>query len=565
MVNNTMITSISITSASQSFSAFSCAQAKAIDQGLMGKVAYGSSQSSGLILMQRAAKAAFDLMTERWVQLKSLIVFCGSGNNAGDAYELARLAALRGYEISLYFLGDPERLSSDAKHCRLAAEKAGVVHLIYDEKSVCETLLDKHNRHCLIIDGLLGVGKRGSLREEYRECIRLINHSEQPVFALDIPSGLNGDNGSLEPIAIQAELTLSFLVLKKGLLTGDACECVGELYLNELGESPLTVASELGFLNDSDSTIKTALTTLLSYSECRKALPKRKSNSHKGNHGRVLIIAGAKMYGGAGILSAQAALCAGAGLVSLATHERFVAPMLARCPEVMVHALPDKLNSSDLDDLMTLVKVSDSIVIGPGLSQTTWGRAVFERFCEYLDTESSNAQSYIFDADGLNLLAQASVSDLPAFSVLTPHPGEAARLLNDDVFVSISNKKQDGKGLKASHIQQARFDAVQALQEKYSACIVLKGAGTLVAHREQRVDICPYGNPAMAVGGMGDVLSGLIAALLVQMDDKNAAVDLAVCVHSLAADNLVLEQGEIGVRASELVLAIRKQLNQPIF
>ncbi|MDB6144380.1 MAG: yjeF-related protein, partial [Pseudomonas sp.] len=362
-----------------------------------------------------------------------------------------------------------------------------------------------------------GTGLSGEVREPYLGAIKAINASGLPVAAVDIPSGLSADTGEILGVAVQARLTVTFIGLKLGLFTGEAPALVGELVFDDLQA-------------DSSIVAQTPFTaTRLDSSNLARLAP-RPATAHKGMFGRVLLIGGDHGFGGAILMSSETALRSGAGMVTLATRSEHVPAALMRMPEVMSAGIRSS------NQLGPLIEPAAVLVVGPGLGQGSWGRSLL--------SAAANAQRLqVWDADALNQLAQGWVS-LPINSVITPHPGEAARLL----------------GISVKQVQSDRPAAAHALSQKYQAVVVLKGAASLIADVGGRLALCDRGHPAMATAGLGDVLAGLIGALLAQKLPTFEAVCLAVWLHASAGERV----GALGrgLAASDLIPAIRQLLEE---
>ena len=477
------------------------AQVRALDARLM------AAGTSGAVLMQRAAQAAWRALRRRWPQVRKLCVLAGPGNNAGDGYLLAVLARRAGWDVQVYSLADPARLRDAAAQAYAEACAQGVQVQPWHAEAVLDGLL---------VDAMLGTGLAGELREPYASAVARINASGLPCLALDIPSGLCADTGRLWGAAVRADLTVTFIALKLGLFTGAGPDQVGELCFADLqADAALCAAAP-------------AMAQRLTTGNLQR-LPVRPRTAHKGACGRLLVVGGERGYGGAALLAAQSGLRGGAGMVSLATREEHVAGALARCPELMVRGL---LSSGQL---LALLPGHDVLVVGPGLGQGAWGRSLLTAAAQF-----EGAQ--VWDADALNLLAAGRVQ-IRAGAVLTPHPGEAARLL----------------GCSLAEVQDDRPAAALRLAQRYQAVVVLKGAGSLVTDGHA-LRLCEHGHPAMAGPGLGDVLAGLIGALLAQGLAALPASELAVWLHARAGERL--GQAGRGLLASELVGVIRELLEE---
>lgn len=464
----------------------------------------------GYSLMEQAGHSAWQILRSNWPHARQIVVVCGSGNNGGDGYVLARLALESEFKVNLLAVGDPESLKGDA---RTAYES-------YRNKSVdgassyAEALLAGAD---VIVDALLGTGLDRDVGGDYRRAIEDINQTGKPVLAMDIPSGLNADTGAIMGIAICASITVSFVGLKQGMFTGRGTTCCGRIYFSDLGV-PEQVYRRVG-----------SASTRIDYATLSKLLPPRPRHAHKGDNGHVLVVGGDYGYAGAARMAAEAAARTGAGLVSLGTRPEHAATVPLAVPEIMARALEKPTDLKPLLDRATVVAV------GPGLGQSEWSSRLLAYVLE-------SKLPLVVDADALNLIARD-----PAYSdkwVLTPHPGEAARLLQSST----------------GSISSDRFTAARALQEKFGGVAVLKGSGTLVA-AATGLELCSGGNPGMASGGMGDVLTGIIAGLIAQGIALNDAASLGVCLHAAAADAAAAAGGERGLLATDLLPVLHKLVN----
>ena len=462
----------------------------------------------GYLLMQRAGQAAWQCVLQHWPQARRVVVVCGPGNNGGDGYVLARLARQSGRQVSVLHLADASPRTPQAQQaCTDYLAIGGHVELAPD----CLRQAD------LIVDALYGIGLARAPEADDAALIAAINAAAAPVLALDVPSGVDARSGSVPGQAVRAERVLQFIVPHAGLHTGAALEHAGQRLL-----ATLDVAPE-AFAGIHPAAMRWARPQLSSQ------LPRRRINTHKGESGHVLCVGGNEGSGGAVMLAAEAALRSGAGLVGVATRGLHVAPLLARCPEAMVHGVE---SSSDFAPLLDKASV---VALGPGLGQDDWARALWS-------TVLNSGKPLVLDADGLNLLA-ADPRPLQQ-AILTPHPGEAARLLGTDV----------------ASIQRDRFAAAHALADRYSAVVVLKGAGTVVAAPGQLPRVIAAGNPGMAVGGMGDLLTGVVAALWAQRLSPFDAASSGALLHALAGDAAAIE-GERGLLPRDLLAHLRVLAN----
>ena len=464
----------------------------------------------GDTLMERAGQAAFDLLRRRWPDAKRILVLTGTGNNGGDGFVVARLALQAGLEVRVLQLGDRERISGDARTnaMRYAA--------LSGEWQPCGDDLPRDAD--LIVDAVLGTGLERRVEGRWARILGHVNAARIPVLSLDIPSGLHSDTGVILGTAVRADATISFIALKQGMFTADGPDCCGEIHFHALDVPARVYAGQL------------LSARRLDWARQRELLRPRKRTAHKGDFGHVLVVGGDHGFGGAARLCAEAALRTGAGRVSLATRREHLSAVLAGRPEIMTHAV------EEASGLASLTARATVIAIGPGLGRRDWGAALWE---QVLGLE----QPLVVDADALNLLSEAPRRREDW--VLTPHPGEAARLLD----------------CSTRDIHADRFGAVRELQQRYGGVVVLKGAGSIIAgDAHQPPAVCCDGNPGMASGGMGDVLTGVIAAWLAQSWPAREAAQLGVCLHAAAADKAA-RAGERGLLASDLMSHLRRLAN----
>lgn len=450
-------------------------------------------------LMQRAGEAVFNRGRNLWPDSHHWLVLCGHGNNGGDGFVVARLAKGAGLTVTLIAVEGRHALPNEAQQARDAWLAAGGV--IHDSAIIWPDDVD------VIVDALLGTGMNRAPTAPYDRLIEQANHYSAPILAVDIPSGLVAANGTTPGVAIDAANTLTFIALKPGLLTGKARDHVGQLDYHSLNLDPWLITQpppiaryDAGYLPH--------------------WLKPRRATSHKGDHGRLLLIGGDHGTAGAIRMAAEAALRSGSGLVRVLTHIENVASLLTARPELMVQ----ELTASTLDDGL---EWADFITIGPGMGQGPWGKKALKK------VENSH-KPMLWDADALNLLAISP--DKRQNRIITPHPGEAARLLN----------------VKVSEIESDRLLAVRRLVKRYGGVVVLKGAGTLVAEESGKLAIADVGNAGMASGGMGDVLSGIIGSLAGQKLSLYDAACAGCVAHGAAADAVAARYGTRGMLATDL-------------
>ncbi len=463
----------------------------------------------GYTLMTSAAMEALDEAISLFPNAKRWQVICGAGNNGGDGYVLARLAAQRGISVSVIAIAPAGKLTGDAKtaHAEYVADGGQV--------GCWEGALDAHPD--LIVDALLGSGLQRDVEGQYADVIDAINGHAAAVMALDIPSGLDGDTGAIRGTAVRADLTVTFVGLKTGLFLNDGPDCVGEVRFSDL-QIPHQCYEH------SEERLRR-----IDYAGFGKMMPPRSQSAHKGDFGHLLLIGGGPGMPGAIRLAGEAALRCGAGRVSVATHPSHHAAITSGRPELMCHAIDQP------SDIRPLLERVDTIALGPGLGTAKWGRSLFN------EAIKSNLPMVV-DADALNLLADSP--DHRDNRILTPHPGEAARLLE----------------ARAASIQENRPGAIEKLAGKYGGTIVLKGAGTLVSSSDGATWISTSGNPGMASPGMGDVLTGVIAALLAQGMPFEMAAAFGVEIHALAGDRAA-QSGQRGLIASDVLRELKSLVN----
>lgn len=471
----------------------------------------------GYLLMTRAAEACVQALYQHWPQPARAAIICGGGNNGGDGYVLARLLIERGVAVEALWLLPPERLKGDAAMALRDAVAADVPVRPFSTERLA--------RCDLIVDALLGTGLERPVEGEFLSAIRAINAARAAgagVLAIDLPSGLAADTGCvLGEAAVIADATVSFIGLKAGLVTGAGPAHAGTLHFADLGAPAAVIAA--------------APVKALRYSAADRGalLGPRARTAHKGDFGHVLVIGGDAGMGGAVKLCSEAALRSGAGLVSCATHPGHASHLLSGRPEIMFRSV------GSAEALTSMLGRASVLAVGPGLGRSEWGRGLWK-------AALATALPLVLDADGLNLLADApSRRD---HWVLTPHPAEAARLL----------------GCSTAEVQSNRFASAEALAERFGGVAVLKGAGSVIASArpEDGVPVViAAGNPGMASGGMGDVLTGIIAALLAQGLTAFDAARLGAWLHAKAADLAVQAGGERGLIAGDLFIPLRRLVN----
>lgn len=472
----------------------------------------------GIELMERAGQSVFTAARDCFPQSTNWLVFCGAGNNGGDGYVLARLAQQAGIKVTICALKPANALQGDAATAAQSWLAAG--GKVHPWPPTAEWQPD------LIFDALLGTGLDRKPEGDFASAISWMNQHPAAVIALDIPSGLNADSGAPMGEAVRAALTVTFIGNKRGLYTADGPDHCGQVQYSAL-QTPASVQESI---KDSGILIRQNIIEYL--------LPRRLRNSHKGSFGWVLGIGGNSHMSGAVRLCGEAALRSGAGKVTLATIPEHAAMVNLTCPELMVRGVK---KGKELSSLLDQV---NACVVGTGLGQTSWSEDLFH-------TCLQSKAPMVLDADGLNILARhhsvgVRQSRPPRGNwILTPHPAEAGRLLD----------------CTAREIQQDRVAAAQRIAEAYDAIVVLKGCGTVISRSDGFYAICPLGNPGMATAGTGDVLAGVIGAMLAQGLSAWESAMLGVVAHAFAGDLAAAQIGERGMIASDIISRLPTVLN----
>ena len=490
----------------------------------------------GRVLMENAGRGAARFLCRRFPGLQGMHVgvAAGSGNNGGDGYVIARCLAGRGIAVTVYLLADRSKVAGDAAaNLDLLGPMGVPVIEIPDEKCFAEMRNAMRSKD-IWIDAILGTGLHSAVRGIHRRVIDFINSLDKPVFAVDVPSGLDADTGQLCGTCIRAWATATFGFAKTGLYIYPGAAYTGDLKVVDIGIPP-QVAEEVR-----------PRQRLLTREHIQRCLSSRPEDAHKGDNGHLLVIAGSTGKTGAAAMTATSALRAGAGLVTLAIAQSLNPVMETLLLEAMTVPLPEVrggiLGESCFDRVMQLLAGMRCLAIGPGLGQHPETGKLIRR----LVAESNIPM--VIDADGLNHLAADTDVLRKAIApvILTPHPGEMARLTET----------------KASAVQSDRLRTARQFAESFRVHVVLKGARTAVAHPDGSVFINPTGNSGMATGGMGDVLTGLIAGLLTQGSAAEAASHAGAYLHGAAADTLAERIGTVGYLASELMDGIPPEIDR---
>jgi NAD(P)H-hydrate epimerase len=501
----------------------------------------------GLILMENAGLGVLREMSQRYGDLTGRIitVVAGQGNNGGDGWVLARHLHQQGTQVRVYLLGQKDKVKGDARVNLLIFERIGgeLRELARSKVSGEELREIKSSFHQsdLIVDAIFGTGlihTRPALSEQiYSKLIGLMNESTRPIVAVDIPSGITSDTGEVLGAAVKADLTVTFGLPKRGHYLYPGAAHRGVLRVVDIG-IPKSLVREIP-----------CPLTLLTPEEIRQALPARPVDAHKGNFGHVLVIGGSVGKTGAAALAAQAALRVGAGLVTLGIPSSLNPIMEQKLTEVMTIPLPETSGQTlSLAAEKTLIDIAQDksvVILGPGLSTHPETQELVRKLLHALRLP------IVLDADGVNALAghTDALAQVKTKLVLTPHPGEMARLLGT------TNQK----------VQGDRLGIAQSFAKRCNVCLVLKGAHTVLADPQGFLWINPTGNPGMASGGTGDVLSGLLGGLISQGLEPFQASKVGVYLHGLAGDLAAAQKGIMGIIAGDLIecipLAIQKIRN----
>lgn len=464
-------------------------------------------------LMERAGKAVVDTIRQHYPNVNNVLVLAGHGNNGGDAYVVARRLKEKGVNVDLCALGDTSKFSTDAK-CAFEKWQTNAANRI-DTNDI------DFSGYQLCVDGLLGTGVKGEVREPFKSLISSLNQQDIPIVSIDVPSGIDSDTGSQCGVAVSADHTVTFVGIKAGLATGLGKQLCGHCHFFDLG------------IGKAFNRIANPIARIVNFKNL-KPLPPKPLASHKGDFGKLLCIGGNIGYSGAIRLNGEAAMRTGAGLVKVFCHEASTNIVSSGRPELMVEYRNE--------NLAQCLEWSNAIVIGSGLGKDLWSFQVLKQTLEHC---LRFHKSLVIDADALNLIAEHKTLTVPQnLAIMTPHPGEAARLMQNNI----------------PSVEGHRYDVVRAISARYDAVTVLKGAGSLIASQEN-VWVCENGNPGMATAGMGDVLSGILGALLAQNMSIRLSAIFGTCLHSYAADLAARENGQRGLLAGDLYPYIRRLIN----
>ena len=478
-----------------------------------------------LVLMENAGRQAVAAMEAMYSDLaeRHVGVLCGRGNNGGDGFVIARTFAQRGVDVSVFLLGRVADVRGDARTNLEILGRLGLTVVEIADSQAWELHFSEIRDCTLIVDAMFGTGLNAPVSGLLESVIADVNASGIPVVAVDLPSGLSAD--SPEPIgpAIEASLTITLAAPKLPLVLPPGETLAGDI-----------VIADIGIPSDVLDAVGGPRVELLTRAMMRALITPRSSDSHKGDYGRVLVVAGSVGKTGAAHLAGIGALRSGAGLVTIATPGSCLSTVASMAPEYMTEPLDEAVNGLDPDGVDRLLDIArDVVAIGPGLGQAEATREFVKQLVDRA------TMPLVIDADGLNAFAadpdRLSGRDGRAV-IITPHPGEMARLV----------------GMSTDEVQSSRLEIARNFAVAHHVYVILKGHRTLIATPDEKVFINPTGNPGMATGGTGDVLTGMIAGWLAQLLDAEAACKLAVYLHGMAGDLAEADEGEVSMTAADL-------------
>lgn len=508
-------TQLGITESDSAVPLFSAAQIRQIELDYANH-----SQIKTYQLMQAAGAAVYQAIKQYWPNRKNMLILAGKGNNAGDGFVLAQLAAKDGFKVTLCHLAMPEQLKGDAL---IAYENINFTSI---------TLIDwqslKLDNYDLIVDAMLGTGIQGELKALYLQVVQAVNNYQSAKLAIDIPSGVNADTGYASTNSFKADVTVTFIGHKRGLYTGNAANYRGEVKLFNLGvENYLSHAAQTHCHAHNWQSVK-------------HWLKPRSMDAHKGNFGHCHIIGGASGMSGAVILAASAAARSGCGWVS-ASMQQNASILLSHQPEIMAK----NIDATAVNQRLQQLNKVNCLILGPGMDNKAWSDEIMRQLISRQSQQQNQKNlAKVWDAGALNWLAENPNFDEQR--ILTPHPGEAARLL----------------AISVDQVNQDRFAASLAISRKYSGICVLKGSGTIISNAAGEQIVCAVGNPGMASAGMGDLLAGIIGALVAQGFNLMDASVLGVCIHGEAAERAATQDNHYrGLLASDLLDHLPALLN----
>lgn len=502
----------------------------------MDRTAIASFGIPGRVLMENAGRgaSAFFLEAIHRHHPGAVGIAAGAGNNGGDGFVMARYLHQKGIPASVFLFSPRDRIKGDAAANLNLLDAMGVPLVEIADAAALESQQSVMRAPCTWIDAIIGTGLTSDVRGYFRTVIDFINHQARPVFAVDIASGLNADTGQICGACIQAAATATFGFAKVGHLSYPGRTFSGQLKIIDIGIPP-HVATEVGCRQH-----------LITPGSLKNQIRSRSADAHKGHNGHLLILAGSPGKTGAAAMTATAAMRSGTGLVTLGIPQSLNPVLETMVTETMTVGLPETrqgaLDESGFDVITSLIQDKRCMAIGPGIgTAASTGRLLGQLV-------QKSPVPIVIDADGLNLVA-ADLSILDKCRspvVLTPHPGEMARLCGQSI----------------AQIQSDRIGHARAFAQRHDVDLVLKGAATIVSRPDGAVFVNPTGNPGMAAGGMGDVLTGLIAGLITQGMDISAAACAGVYLHGWAADRLSRQQAPVGYLATEVMHTLPEAMHE---
>ncbi|PLY02813.1 MAG: bifunctional ADP-dependent NAD(P)H-hydrate dehydratase/NAD(P)H-hydrate epimerase [Desulfuromonas sp.] len=480
----------------------------------------------GPVLMETAGRAVAEAVVAKFPSCRPgvVIVLSGKGNNGGDGYVIARTLRDRGWQVHTLVLAQAKEIRGDAAiHLRVLKRSGGRVVHVSDPRKLSREL-ERHDDVGLVVDALLGTGLSSEVQGVYRQAILWCNKQPAPVVAVDIPSGVDADSGSIHGVAVRAALSVTFAAAKPGLVSYPGAACTGELVVADIGipsKLVLGTGAEGRFV---DADLAASL------------LPSRPADGHKGSFGHLLVLAGSRGKSGAALLATSGGLRSGTGLVTLATPASLLNALMTRLTEAMSLSVPDSegaVSSLAYETVSAALSGMGALALGPGLGASETTSLLVQRLVAGCD------KPLVVDADGLNALCghlDILKRRRGAMPILTPHPGEMSRLT----------------GVSVAELERGRLKVARDFARDYRVVVVLKGARTVIAAPDGRYSVNGSGNPGLASGGMGDVLTGLIGGLYAQGLEAYDAATLGCYLHGAAADRLALRQGDAGLLAGEV-------------
>ena len=495
----------------------------------------------GLVLMENAGRGAVRFLFDHFGNLdgKKIAVLAGRGNNGGDGFVMARYLVNKGFHVNCFLLSNQSKVTGDAKvNLQLAQTLYGQVQngriIEIENEKAFEAHRAAMRHHDLFIDAILGTGLNSDVRGFYKHAIEMINHSKRPVFAVDIPSGLHADTGKPLGVAVKAQATATFAFSKIGQVLYPGNQYTGQLKVIDIGIP--------GFISQK----KNLSVCLIDKRQISSLFPKRLFDSHKGTYGHLAVLAGSPGKTGAAALCANAAARSGTGLITLGVAKGINTQVETQVTEAMTQPLEDNgnafLTETSMNDILAMISGKQALAVGPGIGTHDNTKKLIRTLVQTIDIPM------VLDADALNCVADTPdiLKKKKAPAILTPHPGEMARLC----------------GQSTAQVQENRLKAACEFAQNFDVTLVLKGAQTIIASPDGQCAINPTGNPGMASGGMGDVLTGMTAGFLAQKLNPYDSAIAAVFLHGLCGDRLAGQMGSLGYLASDMIREIPAAISQ---